>query len=145
MKPWPWPTNSVTIRPVLGLPRRSAGGTAAALRGGAVFRAAPLECAATLPARLRPPAMRAAAAAAEPAAAVGLWASFIDGETAPADLCGVQFADGSLRLFVCAHLDESEPARTAGHLIAHDRHRFNGAGAGEQFLEFGFSQFVRQI
>jgi hypothetical protein len=48
MNPWPWPMNSVTIRPELGVPRRSAGRTPAALRAGAVFRTAPRGCTATL-------------------------------------------------------------------------------------------------
>src|SRR5262245_878282 len=136
--------NSATIRPELGAPRRSAGRTIAALRAGAVSPTAPRRCAAMqLPARLRAPTVRVAAAKA--ATARGLRTSFVDGEAAAADLTRVQFANRGLRLFVCAHLDERKPARTPGHLVAHHGYRFNGSCAREQFLQLGLSNFVRQI
>src|SRR5206468_3859860 len=78
-----------------------------------------------LPARFRATAGVAAtattitAAAAEAAAARRLRPRFVDSKAAPFELEVVQLVDCLLRLGVCAHLDEREPAGASGRHVAH--------------------------
>src|SRR5438094_70501 len=143
MNPWPCPTNNVTIRPVLGAPRRS-GRPGAAPRAGAVLRTTPSVCSPTwLPAWFRPPPMRRSIP--EAAASGGFRARFVDGETTTAQLRLVQLADRGLRLRIGAHFHEREAARASCRLIAHHRHRFDGSGPREHLVQLSFADFVRQI
>jgi hypothetical protein len=57
----------------------------------------------------------------------------------------MQLVDGFLRVGVAGHLDEREPARAPGRLIAHDSNRVDGANALEQRLQIRFACFERQI
>src|SRR6266511_2663050 len=47
----------------------------------------------------------------------------------------VELLDGLSSFLGCRHLDEAEPARTAGVTIRHNRGRLDGAGGGEQLAQ----------
>src|SRR5437762_12885558 len=104
-----------------------------------------------LPPRLAPPAAAAATAAvaAEATAAAeapfGFRPRFVHRGRPAAELVLIEFSGGLLRLFVGRHFDECESARASGGGIAHDAHRFDGAGATEELLQFRFSGGIRQI
>jgi hypothetical protein len=57
----------------------------------------------------------------------------------------VQFRDGTLRLFVSAHLDERETTRTAGGHVAHHAHGIHGANPAEKFFQLAFRDVIRKI
>src|SRR5262249_41684829 len=133
MKPWPCPISNLTIRPVDAEPRCSAG---RAVPPGTAFRPADRDGRVTaLPARFSPTSTAAEVAAAT---ARCLGTGLVHSQVSAAHLSSVQRSDRLLRLLVCAHLDEREAARAAGHLIAHDRHRVDGASLPEQVLQLGF-------
>jgi hypothetical protein len=101
-----------------------------------------------VPAGLGAPAVGAAvatAAAAPEATAAGLGARFIDGEVPAAEVLVVQHADRLLRFLVGRHLDEREPAGTAGGHVAHHADRVHGAGAGEQALKILLGDAVGKV
>src|SRR5262245_26657241 len=79
------------------------------------------------------------------AASRGFRTCFVDGETPSAKLATVELADGALRLFISAHLDEPKAARASCHLIAHHGDRFNRSRTCEQSLQLRFAHFVGQI
>src|SRR5262245_13516446 len=96
-----------------------------------------------LPAWFRTSSLRVAA---EPAAtSLRLRPRLVDGQIAAADLGGVQLIDRRLCSFVRTHLDERKPARASCRLIAHDRDRFDRSDTGEDLLQFGLSDLVRQV
>src|SRR5688572_14290148 len=94
-------------------------------------------------ATIAPAAAAVSAAAAKPAFRLGT--SFVDCQRATAHLVLVELGGGLLRLFVGGHLDESEPAGTAGCGIPHDANRFHVAGFAEQLLQFSLASGVWQI
>src|SRR5206468_6604857 len=105
-----------------------------------------------LPARFtstpRPAAAETAAAetaATETGAAGGLRTSLVDGEAAPTNQPLIQVADGGLRAFFRAHLDEREPTGAAGSLVPHDTDRVHRRHAREEILQFCFTDLVRQV
>src|SRR5262249_20001152 len=127
------------VRPVDVVPRRSAG-------RGVGLRAASRpagrdSCVTALPTRFSPPVAGSETSAPRRLPAPGL----VSRQDSAAHLCSVQRGDRVLRLLVRAHFHEREPARTARHLIAHHRHRFDGSRAREQLLELRFSRFVREV
>src|SRR6266849_2743415 len=68
-----------------------------------------------------------------------------DGETTTTDLIPIQVGDGLLCLLVRAHLYECEPSRPSGVHVAHHLHRFHGACARKQVLEFRVPGFERKV
>src|SRR5215510_13640249 len=104
---------------------------------------------AILPARLASATAAAATSATEASTAAAgtgwLGTRLVDSESAPAELRFVQLRDRALRLLVGSHLDEREPPRPPGHLIADDVHRFHVADSSEKLFEIRFRGFKRQI
>src|SRR5262245_3709828 len=108
-----------------------------------------------LPARFGPSTTRrstaesalsaAAAKSSATAGALRLWPRFADVEATPAELMRIQFVNGSLRLFVRTHFDESESARLPRCPITHHRDALHGSDRGKQILQFWFFRLERQI
>src|SRR6185503_2326961 len=69
----------------------------------------------------------------------------VDGQAATAQLRLVQLGNRPLSFLVGAHFDEGKASRAARHLVAHDPHRFNGAGLREQVLEIVLGGVGRKV
>ena len=92
-------------------------------------------------------AVTAAAATAEGTARAAFFTGtcFVDGEGATMEVFAVEQLDG-LFGFVCgAHGDEGKSAGFAGHAILHQSGFRNGAGLGEEILEFDFESLKGEI
>src|SRR5262249_54707799 len=87
----------------------------------------------------------AAAAKSSAAGALRLWPGFADVEAAPAELMRIQLDNGSLRLLVRTHFDESESASLPCCPITHHRHALHGSDRSKQILQFWFFCLERQI
>src|SRR5688572_6741419 len=69
----------------------------------------------------------------------------VDGEVTAAKIVIVQLLDRLLRLFVGAHLNEAEAARSTGSHVAHDLDAFDRAAAREELFEILLPRAVRKV
>jgi hypothetical protein len=91
-------------------------------------------------------AAAATAAAAKGApAAFFLRTSFVDGESAAAEVDAVQLLDRGLGLFRRAHGDERETAGAAGHLVHGDVHISHGTELAKSRAQLVFRRVERHI
>src|SRR3954462_1642888 len=90
------------------------------------------------PTRFAPRAAAAAAAgtaASIAAAARGFGSRLVDGEFPAVQFGVVQALDRILRVLIGLHLDEGEPSRAPGHLVADDVDRVDGPDGEEELFE----------
>ena len=116
---------------------------------GSVVRLVALE--ATLPAATTTTTSAAAAASsattAEGTARAAFFTGtcFVDGQGATMEVFAVEQLDGLLGFIGGAHGDEGKSAGLAGHAILHQSGFRNGAGLGEEILEFDFESLKGEI